>query len=542
MKKINIAVLLLLLSVVVISSCKKSFSDLGENTNKPTAVPASLLLRGVLNDMYEAPSTMAERWSQYYLCNYDYYGNNRYDFGGLETGVGAMPADFYTTLNNVQLMEAAATKNGGSTINPYEALGKFFRAYFFTKMSLEVGDLPMTDALKLLGNLKPKYDAQKVIFQQAFVWLDSANIDLTQLINNPDKSNTSAGQILDGDIYFDSSTDLKQWQKVVNTYRIRLLLELSKREADADLNIKGQFAMIMGDHNKYPVMESANDDLKYVYIKPTNLYPNNPGNFGFDALRYNMSNTYVNLLDSLKDPRIFVTSEPARYYVDTLHQSPIDFASFVGADPGEDLATMYAKTNNGRYSLLNRNHFYNKSFTGENSIQIGFAELQFNIAEGINRGWLTADAESYYKAGISASMAFYSIPNLGNLTAYFLHPGASLGNYDTYDIPVDFSAYYNQSTVAYSATPATALKQILVQKYLALFRHSGLESYYTYRRTGIPNFTTGPGTGNSSRIPTRFQYNTQERSANTDNYNAALTSQYGGNDDINGVMWILKSN
>ncbi len=327
MKKLNIAVLLLLLSAVVISSCKKSFSDLGENTNKPTAVPPSLLLRGILNDMYEAPYSIAERWNQYYLCNYDYYGNNRYDFGGLESGAGAMPADFYNTLNNVQLMEAAATKNSGGTVNPYEALGKFFRAYFFTKMSLEVGDLPMTDALKLLGNLKPKYDAQKAIFQQAFVWLDSANIDLTQLINNPDKSNTAAGQVLAGDIYF--ANDLIKWRKMVNTYRIRLLLELSKREADADLDIKGQFAMIMDDAAKYPVMASAADNLQYTYVSPTNFYPNNTGNFGFDALRYNTSNTYIHLLDSLQDPRVFITTEPARYLVDTLHQSPTDFASFV---------------------------------------------------------------------------------------------------------------------------------------------------------------------------------------------------------------------
>jgi hypothetical protein len=73
-----------------------------------------------------------------------------------------------------------------------------------------------------------------------------------------------------------------------------------------------------------------------------------------------------------------------------------------------------------------------------------------------------------------------------------------------------------------------------------LFRHSGLESYFTYRRTGVPNFTTGPGTSNGQRIAWRFQYPSSERTANTANYNAALQSQYSGNDDINGVMWILK--
>ena len=112
-------------------------------------------------------------------------------------------------------------------------------------------------------------------------------------------------------------------------------------------------------------------------------------------------------------------------------------------------------------------------------------------------------------------------------------------NYDTYQIPVDFTTYYAQPAVQYAAG-STGLTQILQQKYLALFRHAGLEAYYNYRRTGVPTFTTGPGTGNGGRIAQRFQYPTSERTANTANYKAALDSQFGGYDDINGVMYGLK--
>jgi hypothetical protein len=94
--------------------------------------------------------------------------------------------------------------------------------------------------------------------------------------------------------------------------------------------------------------------------------------------------------------------------------------------------------------------------------------------------------------------------------------------------------------VKYAGNTTAGLTQILDQKYLALFRHSGLEAFYQNRRTGIPTFTTGPGTGNSGRIPLRFKYQSSELSANTDNYNSALQSQFGGNDDINGRMWILQ--
>jgi len=112
-------------------------------------------------------------------------------------------------------------------------------------------------------------------------------------------------------------------------------------------------------------------------------------------------------------------------------------------------------------------------------------------------------------------------------------------NYDNYTITTDWNTYYNQPAIKY-AGGATGLTQILQQKYIAGFRHNGLESYYTYRRTGVPAFSTGTGTGNSGHIALRFQYPSSERTANTTNYNAAVSRQYGSTDDINGVMWLLK--
>jgi hypothetical protein len=525
MKKLKIFLVLAVGISIISASCKKSMGDLYSNPNKPTSVPASLVLNGVLNDMYDAPYGDYEKWSQYYLINYDYYGNNRYDFGSA--------AMYYSTLKNVVKMEEEAINAGNDVVNPYSALGKFFRAYFFTKMSLQLGDIPMNEALKGSENLTPVYDSQKEVFIQSFKWLDSANNDIASLIAKGEAP-------FAGDIYFSGS--LAHWQKVVNSFCLRLLIHLSKKADDADLRVKEQFQEIVSNPTKYPLMEDMSDNLEYVYVYPTNQYPNNPGNFGFDALRYNTSATYVGLLTTLHDPRVYVTAEPAQALVDA-GGSPTAFTSFVGADPGEDLGQMYIKTNNGQYSLLNRKRYYD-TFTGENSIQIGFPEMCFNIAEAINRGWITSGplggAEEYYKAGIMASMDFYGIPQSGPMTVYFLKKGASLGTYDNYNVNIDLAAYYNDAAVKYAGDNSTGLTQILQQKYLALFRHSGLESYYTFRRTGVPEFTAGPGTGNSERIAMRFQYPQSEKSANQQNYEAALQQQYGGNDDINAQMWIIK--
>ncbi|MBS1510806.1 MAG: SusD/RagB family nutrient-binding outer membrane lipoprotein [Bacteroidetes bacterium] len=527
MKKIQHIILLAAIAAVTATGCKKNFADLNQNNNKPTSVPPSLLLNGILVDMHDEPGGSSEIYGQYYIYNYDYYGNNQYTFGS--------GSNYYGTLENVVKMEEAAVQTGSAAVNPYNTLGKFFRAYLFSKMSLQMGDIPASQALQGAANLTPAYDAQKSVFKYALALLDTANTNLSSLLGKGDNT-------LSGDIYYNN--DLKKWQKAVNTFKLRLLIHLSKKAAsDADLAIPAQFAAIISDPVKYPIFTSTGDNLQYNFIAPTNYYPDNPANYGFNGGRKNMSLTYVSLLQQIRDPRLFVTAEPARYYVDNLGQKDTSFASFIGADPGLDLGIMYADATAGKYSFLNRKHYYS-TYTAEPAIQVGYTEMCFNIAEGIARGWAAGNAEDWYQKGIKASLAFYSIPLSGGFTAYFYRPGSTDvtngGNYDARAINFDYTTYYAQPAVQYSANSATAITQILQQKYIALFRQSGLESYFTYRRTGVPAFTTGSGTGNSGRIAIRFKYPSSEQSANTQNYKAALTSQFNGVDDINGTMWLLK--
>ncbi|MDE3253055.1 MAG: SusD/RagB family nutrient-binding outer membrane lipoprotein [Bacteroidota bacterium] len=528
MKKIQWILSLLVFTAMVSVSCKKSYSDLNQNLNKPTAVPPSLLLNGILVSMHDDAGGNAEIYSQYYIYNYDYYGNNRYDLGS--------GSNYYGTLENVVKMEEAAVKAGNATVNPYSALGKFFRAYLFTKMSLQMGDIPMTQALQGAANLTPAYDPQKKVFQTALAWLDTANTQLSTLVGKNDAS-------LSGDIYY--GNDLKKWQKAVNSFKLRLLIQLSKKAvSDADLNIPQQFANIFNNPTQYPIFTGMGDNLQYNYVAPTNYYPDNAANFGFNGSRKNMSLTHLGLLQKFHDPRLFIVAEPARYLVDTKKQPDTSFASFVGGDPGQDLGIMYNDAGLGKISFLNRKRYYS-GYTAEPAIQIGYIEMCFNIAEAANRGWITANAEDWYQKGIKASLAFYGIPaSGGDFTASFYRPGSTdvtnAANYDNRTINFDYNAYYAQGEVKYAGNNADGLKQILQQKYLGLFRQSGLEAYYTYRRTGIPTFSTGSGTGNSGRIALRFKYPVSEQTANAANYKAALASQFGGNDDINGQMWIIK--
>ena len=521
-------IILVLLSAL---SCQK-FDELEKDPNKPTNVTPGLVFNGVVNSMYESPWSLAQRWNQFNCCNYNYYGNQEYNWAATSLS--------FTTLKNVQKMEEEAIRSGLPEKNAYSALGKFFRAYFYYRMTMLVGDLPQSEALQPAEFQKPVYDTQKDIFKKILTWLDDSNADLTALI--AEGSNT-----ITGDIYFNN--DLRKWQKVVNTFKLRVLVQLSKKESDPDLGIKAKFAEVLSNRSKFPILEGMTDNMQYMYNNQFNKYPINPDNFGFDATRYNYSSTFLNTLSQLRDPRVFIVAEPAGAKLKA-GLMPTDYDAFVGANPAQDLGDMSAKagTDNGpgylpgEYSFFNRRRFYS-TYIAENCIQFGYPEMCFNIAEAINRGWVTGEAEDWYKKGIQASHSFYGLKN-GENDVFFFKAGGSPGNsgdYNKYSIGFSWDTYYNQAAVKYAGS-TSGLNQILLQKYLAFFQNSGWEAFFNYRRTGIPSFAQGgPGTGNSGRIPKRFQYPPSESSTNGENLKAALSRQFaGGKDDINNEIWVIK--
>ena len=194
----------------------------------------------------------------------------------------------------------------------------------------------------------------------------------------------------------------------------------------------------------------------------------------------------------------------------------------------------------GQYSFYGRYRYY-RTYTAENTMIVGYPEMCFNIAEAINLGWITGNAEDWYKKGIQASIGFYGIKE-GLNDFYYLKAGGRVSesaDYINYKVNFIFNDYYAQPAIAYAGNNTTGREQIIKQKYLAFFQNSGFEAYYNYRRTGIPDFAKGgSGTGNSGLIPKRFQYPGTERTTNGANLATSLQVQFGGNDNINANIWI----
>ena len=531
MKKTLFYTIAILTTSFFFGGCQKG-DNMDKDPNRPTAVTPDLVLNGVCNSVFDEPWGDVARWCQYNCCNYNYYGNQEYNWANASLS--------YTTLKNVVKMEEEAVRVGYDAVNPYSALGKFFRAHLFYQMTMLVGDLPMTQALSS-STFTPKYDSQKEIFIQVLKWLEEANADMSTLI-------ASGKASFAGDIYYNN--DLSAWQRANNALALRVLTALSAKESDLD--VKTKFANIVSNPTKYPLFRSSTDNMLFVYNNTFNKYPVNPDNFGFDATRYNMSAATLNTMAGLNDPRAMMIAEPAGSKLKG-GLLPTDYAAFVGAESSMDLADMSTKAGvdngsaylPGDFSFYNRKRYYS-TYTAENTIMFGYTEMCFNIAEAANRGWITENAKDWYEKGIKAAHSFFGIES-GPVDVYFFKSGGKVtdgGSYNKYTINFDQAAYLAQTKVAYAGNNTQGLNQILTQKYLGFFQNSGWEGYFNYRRTGVPAlFEGGPGTGNSAganKIPVRFKYPASESSNNAANYKDAVNSQFGGNEDINAKIWVIK--
>ncbi|MEX0882513.1 MAG: SusD/RagB family nutrient-binding outer membrane lipoprotein, partial [Cyclobacteriaceae bacterium] len=155
-------------------------------------------------------------------------------------------------------------------------------------------------------------------------------------------------------------------------------------------------------------------------------------------------------------------------------------------------------------------------------IMMGFSELQFILAEAREKGFISVgEAVNYYDNGIRASFDYYEdrlrVAGL-NVLADAVQPG---------------SAYFTQEQVAYTGSQEEKLEKIGTQKWLALF-FNGLEGWFDWRRTGIPEIQPGPA-AYIATIPVRFMYPTSVQALNRDNYQEAVSVQ--GEDRITTRVW-----
>jgi hypothetical protein len=495
----------LLVILLSLSACTGNFDELAKNPNATEEIIPSMLFSRIALDVaspnygttlfYPALVSRQIVWTEN-IHSYQYYYFDRSGFGG------------FGTMRNIQKMMQEAERTKESI---YMGLGHFFNAWLLYDMTMAFGDIPYSKAMQgeTEGLYLPKYDLQEDVFVGILKELETANSILAE-----------SNDILIGDVVYGNNID--KWQKAINTFSLKVLISLSKRASGSKINVAQKFNEIVGNPSKYPLFASNDDNMQLEFRdKGGERYPF----WNHTHRQYpHFDKSFVDMLKQYKDKRLFYYASPTGTALNE-GLAPNDFTAYDGGDGTATFETLVALEAAKKMSRIHARYY--EDFDNEPYVSLGYAELQFNLAEGAARGWTNQNAQDHYNKGILASVQF--------LRKYARsYPGITMD-----DNWVD--SYVNEPGVKYEASKG--IEQIITQKYIASFLNSGWNTYYENRRTGFPQFKVNPATslntGHEGVIPVRWRYPQKELDYNTPNVEEAIKRQYG-EDNVNAKMWLIK--
>ena len=485
-----------------------NFDDINTNPDSSTKVKSSLLatgaIAGIVKSNYGAGFTDHLFISKYLAWGEGSRGSQYNDFG--KEGFGG-----YVSLKDYELMAELAPEDQKEA---YEGLALLLKAYRLYGYTLNVGDIPYKEIMQgEEGVLTPKYDTQKDVFLFLLEDLETAS------------QKFQSARDFDGDIIFNGN--VKNWSKITTALQLRVLIDLSMKESDSELNIAQRFKTVFASGS---LMESNEDNLQLKYSDKANqFYPfHNSQNRHWSYPM--LSDFMVEMLKENQDYRLFYYGSPAKSKLDEGIEAN-KWEAFVGVDPTEPISDIKYLYATGAYSGLNKR--YVDYAPGEPFIRMGYAEQNFILAEAALRNWIDAEPSVYYKKGIEASCTF--------LATYT--PDDKIYNYGNLMTSEVINELLNRSTLQLTGVFDVDLEKIMKQKYLAGFMQLPYQTYYDYRRTGYPKFPINEKTSLNfnapNKIPVRWRYPDTENQYNKENVEEAIKRQYNGVDEVNKLMWIL---
>ncbi|MBO9618022.1 MAG: SusD/RagB family nutrient-binding outer membrane lipoprotein [Niabella sp.] len=517
MKRIQKYIMAGLITATALASCTQKFDQINTNPDKSTSSTDAWLATNMLTSITSSDIATTKGFcgpfmlSKYVLWtergeDLQYNKIARTTFGRL------------SVLRNVAPMLGYAASEPAGLKNAYSALAHFIRAWQFFQLTMQVGDIPYSDALKgeSTGNIRPKYDNQKAVF--------------TGILNELDSANTlfAGGTDFSGDFIYNGSVD--KWRRLTNSFELHVLMQLYKKTGDADLNVVNRFKDIVANR---PLMRDYNDNFAVKYVNTAGYaYPwsSTPIQLNSFIIYPMVGATLITPLKTLQDRRLFYYAEPAPAQI-TAGKLPSDWDAYLGVEASDLFATTSSARSTGKFCDFNQR--YTNLYNAEPVGLLNYWDIQFILAEATVRGWITgASAQSYYAAGIQSSMNF-----LMNYTPATYNHGVTMD-------AAYITGYPATAAVALTGTSDNQIKQIITQKYLAGFlQGSDYNAWYENRRTGYPAFVLNAATNRNTpatQFPVRWMYPQLELDNNGANVAAAIQSQYGGTDDANQVMWLLK--
>lgn len=497
-----------LLIFPLLFSCNK-FEEINTNPDAITRASASMVCTNViLKDLRFNGRDAKAFLDPNGLAKYIGYANET-QMGTQYNVIGTGDFGPMTILPNIDKMLEYA--KGSIMEDSYKGIASFSRAFMFYQLTMQMGDIPYSEADKgAEGLYRPKYDTQEEVFLGILNELKEADAYFAK------------GVKFDGDPT-PYNGDPAKWRRAVNSFAIKVLMSLSKKADVASLQVKSRFAAIVSEGY---LLENNTGFLGLMY-STLNRHPLSGTNDLFTS-RTILSTLLVDNLKILNDRRLFYYGDPSKARL-AEGVSESDTAAYVGVDVAMDYELMNQGHGANKYSLINSR--YLKEDASDPRMLVTYAEQQLILAEARILGWIsTGTAKDFYESGVQSALAAVMATK-----ASYAHGKA---------INQAYIDGYFTSEAAFKATPEEQLKQIRMQRYILNFMQDPLSSYFEYRRTGYPEFPVNPNTSlnenKKDAIPMRWLYPSSETNYNRENLIKALNRQFDGYDEINKQMWLLK--
>ncbi|ULQ51497.1 SusD/RagB family nutrient-binding outer membrane lipoprotein [Flavihumibacter fluvii] len=512
-------------SSVFAVSCTKDFGE--TNTNPSTVVnPDVKFLLTYSEDqlaVYQGNEWVWESFEQMFRFT-QHFSSSPYE---LTSNANSRYNAYYANIlpNLFEIRRQIELKADKADYAKMAAVTYVIQALHGIKVTDMNGSIPYSEAMKgrYEGAYDPAFDSQETLFT---TWLSELNGAITTLSAPATATEKTYGA---SDVLYKG--DWTKWVKLANTLKLRIAARYENQDVT---KTKAIVAEVLA--NGIGPITSIEDNLLYTN---TNFEPIG-GAINYRDIKYGTI-ALVDFMKKVNDPRIGVYFNPndlVGSYKDTVEKYGATLPSFIDVnDPlvqfqggPVDWTTDAPQTNyfknafvvspQNKYMLIstiNRRFYaprYDGSTTGTYTEVLASAgETCLLLAEFIQKGYGSGDAEEWYKKGVEASIrTMNKIAITAGSTTPYTGTGVS-----------EINAYLDGADVKFNGE--NDLERIYIQQHLNLVRQP-TEAYVFCRRTGYPKKTSeyyGREVFNEP-IPRRFWIN-DPGEVNRANWSAAYEEQ-----------------
>ncbi|MCM1177446.1 MAG: SusD/RagB family nutrient-binding outer membrane lipoprotein [Clostridium sp.] len=471
-----------------------------------------------INAYQTAYMLSVDGWSGYFGQDNNWYsGNNPLTYYLQDDWGASTYKESYTQiLPSWKKVRQQAEKNGTPEVF---ALAQILKISAWHKTLETFGPIPYIHAGEMAVVIP--FDSEKEVYEAMFNDLKDAVETLRPL------AETGGSIMANYDIVYGGSAS--KWVKYANSLMLRLAMRL--KYVDADMSKKWAMEAYGNDINN--LMNDKSDEAQvstgagYVFIN----------NINHCATSYNeccMGTSMFAYLNGYQDPRLAVYFTEAR----PVEEGKDIPAWSVDGYNGKKYAPVPPGTANGAKTFAGASI---PNFTSTTpTYWMRTSEVYFLLAEASLEWSEFGSASDWYRKGIE--MSFEENGLSASLVNSYINNVNTPSDVKVSNINYSASAP-TQTTTQFSSNKETALEQIMIQKWIALYPN-GMEAWTEWRKTGYPklnqvhvNNGAAVGVTKASGIrrmvyPNSFSQSTEDRA----NYEEAL-QKLGGQDSPTTKLW-----